>query len=647
MQQQSTQPRVLRTQTLEIRICPRSLTITVLDLRTGFTWRMQSDGPGDIGIKGHSGPWMGMKFAEAGTITWEGDEETQHARLWHWPYPSNVWGPLDFVVDVYFSVQDDILDITIDTLNGRGEASFIDSYYPRGFLFPDGVGGDLVLPISQGCLLRKDFPITLDQTVPTYSGPGFVMPWWGHLAEGGEGVIALTDTPDDLGVRLVTDPDAGHTAHPYWQASLGNFSYPRRIAYRFFDRASVVTLAKCYRRHAEERGLAVTLKEKATVRPNVEKLRGGMVVSIWHETYWKKNNSYSRLTFAEGLRRFQRLAQNGEIRKAVVHLDGWGTDGYDFNHPDVLPADPALGGWDGLRAMADDIQAMGHMLLLHDNYVDVYSHTPYFSPEYIALDLSGIHPENNEWLGGRQGWMCPQRTMEITRRTLTEVRDRVAPSGTYLDCMTVSHLRECYDQRHLSSRGDTRRAWTDIFAMCQGFGWATSSEGGADWAIPVLDFCWSVPPAILPFNLKDTLQGQPLGDPIPLYNLVWHDCIVVPLHLEEGPLGDDALWLALWGGIPSIRTHSLDPDHDGENVRPDEEAAFIRSLQPLCRLAERVGFEEMVNLEFLDDSRRVQQTTFSDGTRVLVNFTDRFFRYKFPEEADWTTIFAGELIARP
>jgi len=642
MQPQDNQARVLRTSILEVQICPTSLTIAVTDRRTGITWRMQEDGPGDIGIKGHSGPWMGMLFAQAGTITWEGDEETQHARLSHWPYPANIWGPLDFVVTVDFHVHDDALDITVGTVNGRGEASFIDSYYPRGFLFPQETGGDLVLPYSQGCLLRKDFPLILDQTFPTYSGPGFVMPWWGQLADSGEGLIALSDTPDDMGVRVVTEGLDGHTAHPYWQASLGNFSYPRRITYQFFETANVVSLAKRYRRHAEGRGLAVTLKEKAAARPNVDTLRGGMVVSIWHESYWKKTETYTRLSFAEGLRRFERLARDGEIRKAIVHLDGWGTDGYDFNHPDVLPPEPALGGWEGLRAVADAVQAMGHICLLHDNYVDCYAHTPYF-PDYTVLDLSGIRPENNEWLGGRQGWMCPVRTMEVAGRTLTEINDRIAPSGTYLDCMTISHLRECYNQDHLCSRGDARRAWSEIYAMCQGFGWATSSEGGADWSIPVLDFCWSVAPASCPFNLKEALDGQPFGDPIPLYNLVWHDCIVVPMHLEEGPLGDDALWLALWAGIPSIRTHSLMPDRPGRELRPEEEAEFIRSLQPLCELAERVGFEEMVNLEFLDDARRVQRTTFADGTQVLVDFTERYFQYKFPEQSEWTTIHAGKV----
>jgi len=625
---------VLRTDSIQVEIHPDTLTLRVRDLRTGIVWQMQEAGPGDIGLKGHAGPWEGLAFRTARSITWEGNDHALHARLSHWPLRSNVWGWLDFVVEVHFAVEDDRLHITVSTANGRGESSFIDSYYPRGFLFPSGVAGDLVLPYGQGCLLSKDTPVTLNHTMPVYSGSGFVMPWWGQLAEGGEGLIALVDTPDDLGIRLATEPEAGHTAHPYWEASLGNFAYPRAITYQFFARTDITGLAKAYRRHAEARGQAVTLREKTAARPHTDLLRGGLVLNLWHESYFGYFNGDTtphHLPFTEGLHRYQRLVRDAGITRGVAHIDGWGRKGYDVFHPDILPPDPDLGGWEGLRALADAIQNMGHLFMLHDNYVDIYANSESFDPDCTTLDLSGRRPESAQWLGGRQQWLCPDRTMPFVTRNLAEVRDRVRPSATFLDCHTMGHLRECYDQRHPCSRGGARQAWTDVFAWCQQQGWVTGSEGGADWAIPVLDFAENVPVGCCPFDLSQTLNG-PLGDPIPLYNLVWHDCIVNMSYLTELYNEEKALWLMLWGGIPSLRPSTFMPDSINRK-RDDHETVVdaVRNLRPITDLALRVGFEEMTALDVVDRAERMLRTTFADGTQVSVDFTRRTYDVRYPD----------------
>lgn len=633
--------RTLKSDALEVSIDPKTLTLSVRDLRTGIVWKMQDSGPGDIGIKSHAGPLESMAFGSAGKARWEGSGNEQRVILSDWPCRSNVWSRSDYAVEIHFRLQGDRLDITVGTKNGRGEVSFIDSCYPRGFLFPGDIDGELVLPYGQGCLLKKNFPCRLDHTLPAYVALGFSMPWWGQLAGSGEGFAAFTDTPDDIGFRVVTEPKLGHTVHPYWQASLGNFRYPRKISYRFFDKADIVTLAKAYREHAETMGLAVTLKEKAKARPNVEKLRGAIVVSIWHMsdfTKFGRSGEQHCMTFEEGLRRFQRLARDAGIEKAIVHVDGWCRGGYDYYHPDVLPPEEQLGGWEGLKKMADAVQAEGHAFLLHDNYVDIYAHTEAFRPENTALDLSGVRHENNEWLGGRQQWLCPVRTMRFAKRNLTQVRDRINPSGTYLDCISCGPLRECYDQSHLCSRGDARKAWSEIFVMCQEFGWATSSEGGGDWAIPILDFCWSVHTALCPFDLKEEIGG-PLGTPIPLYSLVWHDCIVVPSHIQESDeTGESALWPMLWGGIPSIRTGSLHPDTSKiKRYGEVSEANFVRALKPIMELSEQVAFEEMTNLELLDVEGKVQRTTFSDGTQVTVDFAGNNYETVICGEGDGKT----------
>lgn len=629
----------LKTKELEVRIDDQRLTVGVKDLRTGLEWRMQEEGPGDIGIKGHCGPWTGLNFRQAGKVVWSGEGNRRKAAASLWPVTANVWSPCDHVVEVEYELSGEELDITLRVINGRGETSVIDSYYPRGFLFPKGVGGDLVLPIGQGCLLRKDFPCELNHTLPNYVGPGFVMPWWGHLADSGEGILAVTETPDDIAFRVVTEGGGGgHTCHPYWQASLGNFRYARRIRYRFYPKVGLVELAKAYRQHAQKHGLAVTLKEKARQRPNVDKLRGGLIMSIWHMSDFAELAIGDRrkhiLTFDDGLRRYLRLVQLADLKKVFLHVDGWCRGGYDYYHPDILPPDPLIGGWAGLERMAHAVQALGHGFMLHDQYADIYATTESFTPENTVLDLSGVRPENCEWLGGRQQWICPQRTKMFVERNQSQSRDRLKPSGVFLDCHTVGHLRECYDQRHLSSRADTRRIWSETFQMCQDWGWVTGSEGGADWAIPVLDYGENIPAGVCPFDLKGKLNG-PLGDPIPLYNLVWHDCLFNQAGVDRRKSSDLELWLMLWGGLPAYRPAILDNIPGSESQPTDDEyrqeAEFIKALKPAMELNGRVAYEQIVNLEFPAEGRKVQRTTFGDGTRVTVDFERKTYQVDWAE----------------
>ena len=41
--------------------------------------------------------------------------------------------------------------------------------------------------------------------------------------------------------------------------------------------------------------------------------------------------------------------------------------------------------------------------------------------------------------------------------------------------------------------------------------------------------------------------------------------------------------------------------------------------------------EKMVNHEFLNDDRSLQRSTFSDGTRVTVDFTENTYEIVYPQ----------------
>jgi hypothetical protein len=628
--------KILRSKHLEAAIDEMSLTVEVLDRRSGTRWRMQEDGPGDIGLRGHCGPWQGMAFRSARERKWECGESEAQVTLFGWPYSANVWSPAALGVTVRFRLGDDSLEVAPEPYRPEyGEISLIDSYYPRGFLFPENVGGKLVLPFGQGCLLDKHYPHELDMVQPGWVGIAFVMPWWGQIAENGAGLIALTTTPDDLAFRLKTEGRQGVTVHPYWQASLGGLKYTRSLTYQFFEKTDVLSLAKRYRRHAETLMEVKPLKERARERPNVECLRGGMQAAVWAMSTFRDRVLYG--DFDECFRRYRRVTEGAGVRKAVCHLDGWGKDGYDYNHPDVLPPDERLGGWEGLRRMAERVRGLGHGFLLHDNYVDYYAHTEAFRNGDGVLDLSGMHSESTEWLGGRQQWLCSTQAMKYARRNLTGLERRVGLQGIYVDCWTIGHLRECFDQRHPATRAATRQAWSEVFAMCQKMGWLTSCEGGNDWAVPTVDFCHTVQPDVIPHVLRGTVAS--FGTSIPLYAMVWHDCMVVPgwIDMQKSPANiregcvveekrDMRLWTLLWCGIPSFRTPSCDVACDAPDPGDvSDEIAFVRQLDVIARFHAIAGFDPMTHWESTPDGL-VQTAVYGDDGSVTVDFRRNHYR---------------------
>ena len=637
--------KILESDVLKVSIDEKSLTVTAKDLRTGTEWCMQKNGPGDMGIKGHCGPGKGMSFSDAKSRKWDSADDSSQSiqcTLAGWDYSANVWSPIGFGVIVKFTLKNDRLAVKLSPyLAEQFEASLIDSNYPRGFLFPKDLDGQLVMPYGQGVLLDKNDPVELDMNIPIWVGNGFLMPWFGMLAKNGDAVFATSETPDDLGFRLNTEKSYGQTIHPYWQASLGGLKYSRVMHYTFTNNSSAVLLAKAYRNFANMRGQGVTLESKARTSPSVESLRGGIMMCVWMMSDFANFDAPGRVmmqSFDDGLFKYKRIAEGAKIKKAIAHIDGWCNGGYDFNHPDTLPPDEKIGGWSGMKRMRDGIKSLGHSFMIHDNFVDYYAHTPSFKNNDGTLDLSGMHSESTQWLGGRQYWMCSKQSEKYVRRNYVEIEEKLHPDGSMIDCWTMGHLRECFDQNHLCTRTEARETFSNCYGWCRNMGWILSGEGGADWAVPFLDFVENVPPDLIPYVLNG--KTEKFGISFPLYELVWHDCISVLGHIHQDrktkvivkdgcyleEKADTRLWTLLWGGIPFIRPDTLTLSDRKDDFQRDID--FVNSLKVISDLSEQIAFQEMVDWKLLDENGSKQMVTYKDGTTVAVDFSNLSYTIK-------------------
>jgi len=146
-----------------------------------------------------------------------------------------------------------------------------------------------------------------------------------------------------------------------------------------------------------------------------------------------------------------------------------------------------------------------------------------------------------------------------------------------------------------------------------------SSEEPTEYLTRSLDLVHHAPYATYP-NIGG---GDACGIPVPLYNLVYHDSILVPWEM-----GDDGGW-----GIPkgdAAYLHCL-LNTGLPYVWPGADEDAIKRVREAAALARHCAHLEMTNHEFMDESRRIQRATYNDGTQITVNFETREYSITYGE----------------
>ncbi|OHB73309.1 MAG: hypothetical protein A2Z25_09750 [Planctomycetes bacterium RBG_16_55_9] len=580
------------------------------------TWSMMPSFSGDL-IAEQSGERLPLRLADAGkkliTPYYTGFKSGLKITLAGLAHKNK---EIDVQIDLFICLEGQQEELVCELIASEKTATVLECFWPQAVT--NESFDHTVVPFMQGMLLPKDWPKQVRLYDTMCYGRGLYMPWWGHQ-QGSSAVLVLIETPDDAGCRF-THPAGGPTKMEMrWAHSLGRLAYPRRVRLCFFDEGNYVTMAKRYRRHVRETGHFVSLKEKIARSPLVGKLVGSPVVhtgilthvqpesSYYHKDEPQKNHQF--VTFDQRAEQLHQLAEKG-IGRAYVHLDGWGFRGYDNLHPDIIPPCPEAGGWEGMKRLAQTCDDLGYVFAIHDQYRDYYLDAKSYEPRHTILDRSGNRPSGHTWYGGNQSILCSRLALGHVKKNYTALLNHgVKVRGAYLDVFAVVPPDECYNPEHPATRTDC----LTYRGMCLDFirsnGGVVSSEEPADWAIPHIDLVHHGPYALEP----NPGHGPAMGIPVPLFNLVYHDALILPWSLGKGAWGIPESDLGYLHGLANagIPYLSLNPG--------EEELARVRTM---CALHERVGLLEMTNHEFLDESRRKQRTTFTDGTTVTIDFDD-------------------------
>lgn len=492
---------------------------------------------------------------------------------------------------------------------------------------------------QQGLLVPNTWKTAVDKVVfDGFMGTaGAYMPWFGQVKDRA-GYIAICEQPWNA-AYYTEHPAEGPYTHVgiRWEPSLGKMDYRRVMKYSFVKDCDYNDLCKIYRNYVIEKGRFKSLAEKAVKTPSIDQLIGSAFLHKGIKTQVMTNSDFydaenpdknNHLTpfsvRTEEIKKFHELG----VEKLYLHLDGWAEPGYDNQHPDYLPACEKAGGWKAMKELSDTMHECGYLFGIHDQYRDYYYAAKTFDENFATRLADGTIPSHARWAGGPQTYLCATQAPFYVKRNFTEIMDNgIKLDCAYLDVFTCNEGDECSHPWHKMTRRECYEYRNACFEYLLSKGILPSSEEVNDWAIPSLVFCHYAP---YDFML-DRPGSQKKGIPVPLFNLVYHDCLIEPWMMDKVSEEEDyMLYAVLNGGAPYLVRDGAYQNTDGSFAGGVEISIEdqIKRCKVVSDLHEKVAKCEMVRHEMVDGNPEVQRTTFADGTVVTVDFQAQTYQIR-------------------
>ncbi len=474
-------------------------------------------------------------------------------------------------------------------------------------------GSEIILPLNEGIGFPVKDPNCPPMELAAFQGHGGIcMAFWG-LVVGESGIMALLETPDDAGVRTLRTPSGTLVIGPQWYPQWRRWGYQRRMRWILFDQGGYVAMCRRYRQHARAMGQFVTLREKARRNPNVHRLAGA--ANVWFMDH-----------------RHDPVAMARELRQS-----GW---------------ERVLWSRGGSSNVVAEINQLGFLTSRYDIYQDC------MDPAQFP-NLKGRHPDwtSEAWPTGivrradgnwERGWrveakdgsmipcgvLCDRLAPDWARRRIRADLAEHPYRARFIDTTTASPWRECYDPAHPMTRSESRKFRMELLAVVsQEFNLVCGSETGHDAAVPFVHYfegMLSLAPFRVPdagrnimqkwTNVPDPVARFQLGPRyrLPLWELVYHDCVVAQWYWGDYNNKLPALWRhrdlwnALYGTPPMYMFDRAEWERDRDR--------FCQSYRTATPVAARTMWVPMVHHARLTPDGTIQQSEFENGTVVVVNF---------------------------
>ena len=627
---------MISSRTLEATLDLVTLSVDVRHLEAGVSWRMSRSGEKEFVYE---------KDGEIHEVSLADSKSKKVTRLGQ---NAMLVSLEDFRFEILLSIDEAAgeLNFKLIPLEEDHQFTIKGVVYPRPYEVPIRSDCYSFFGVSQGVLIPGNWDHTEDMLNPIqfddqarFDQFGELMArpshWWDHqewdqaglifaqrmaifgASQPGSGFLAYVDDGSRMDNFFhIRHTPGQHTDYKVlWRSSMGRFSYPRIIHYYFENNAGYAPLVRHYREYYRKLGYIKILADKNKDNPNVELLKGAISLGTRvsrkdHRTFaFEIYNTFHQV--GEQVEEFKRVSG---ADRALVSFTGWQRFGHDQEYPDIIPPNMYAGGPYALDSLARKVKEMGYVFgLATDNYCDITLDSPSFREEVTLKDSQGRYVRRSTWGAGVNSLICPRwafrflkRNFEVGRTDYPFVRgllDSAYPQYYLLGNYVCNW--ECYDPEHPLTRNENRQALADIFDYFREKKIMLTIEHHNDWVVPWIVSARTRLAHDQVYGLDQ--EGRTVGIPVPLWQLCFHDCTYVNA-------GGDYLFALLTAAQASARL----PVTDNEDR--------LEQIKYLAALHRAIGWDDMTDHKFLSDDYKIQESTFSSGAKVTVNYNTGEYR---------------------
>lgn len=465
---------------------------------------------------------------------------------------------------------------------------------------------------------------------------------WGQYAEraaeSGEilpaaGYMAIVETPENASFRFSTRSNGLRQASICWNPDKMKLGHARSLRFVFMNECGPMLIAKRYRTAMDAKGFRVTFDQKRRRNPAMAS-RYDVLIGAPNIWYWG----------AEKVQVAKRLKELG-FENFLMNCAG-GAEAF----------------W-GLRSSTEEVLELAKipniLVSCYDIYKDLVEPERRADLRYVSSDWIPEAWTNDDITRGpdgkpSRGWtvfpkdpskpmiacasLCEKQAVHYARERIGRILETDPYSARFLD-VTSTGLGECWNPKHPLNRRESLKARQDLyFLLGREFNLIAGGEDGIECFVPCCDYfegCFSAPnhfrvdggrymwkiydevPEKIRLGTDETLR-------VPFWEMVFHDCVVSYWYWCDYNNKFPRIWWKrdLFNAVSATPPMYLFTKEVFEEIQPQ----LARSVKIAAAPARLTGGATMENFRFLTSDRKVQQSEFSNGVRVTVNFGEEPFR---------------------
>jgi hypothetical protein len=294
------------------------------------------------------------------------------------------------------------------------------------------------------------------------------------------------------------------------------------------------------------------------------------------------------------------------------------------------------------RPTLDWMRERGYLVGVYRIYTDIHPNDPGY-PQDVYTEKAGNPTRGFKYSETHKStYRCSLLQLPLMQKLVPPLLREKGYEAMFLDVVTSGAPRECYHLEHPLDRRQDQQVKIDLLKYTTGLGLVVGSEDGSDWAAPYLEyFEGMMMPRRFGYMGRITVANWPekfepnaeyinvdLNEKVraPLWDLVFHDSVVSTWRWNFTPdrYSDPKWWKQhdlihiLGGDMPIFLVSRRHLETNGERI--------VQTYKYVSEWNAKIGWDELVDHKDWTSDRTVQESRFSSGWAVIVDFADGSFQ---------------------